>query len=208
MKSIRANEQLLHLWYEQALSVADEVDVEPSVPRTVGRQLGRDNIEHNSAEDYYRRSIALPLLDHLIRQMQERFGEQQIVASKLLCLVPSFLCKDSNLNLDEVLEFYRDDLPNPLVIGTEISRWKLKWLHQGCLPSNLRETMQQCDADFFPNIFTLLKIACTLPVTSCENERANSTLDRVKTSLRSTMGQERLSSLTMMSVHNDLRNRI
>ena len=52
--------------------------------------------------------------------------------------------------------------------------------------------------------YTLLRIACTLPVTSCENERANSTLERVKTSLHSTMGQERLSALTMMSVHRDL----
>ena len=55
-----------------------------------------------------------------------------------------------------------------------------------------------------PQIYLLYKIACTLPVTSRENERANSTLDRVKTSLHSTMGQERLSALTMMSVHNDL----
>ena len=83
---------LLQLWYEQVLSVTDEVDAEPRVPRTVGRQLGRDNMEHNSAEDYYRWTIALPLLDHLTHQMQERFGEQQILASKLVCLnLPFFV---------------------------------------------------------------------------------------------------------------------
>ena len=68
--------------------------------------------------------------------MQERFGDHQIIllVSKLLCLVPSFLCDDSTLNLDEMLEFYRDDLPNSAVVGTEISRWKLKWLDQSNLP--------------------------------------------------------------------------
>ncbi len=121
----------------------------------------------------------MPLLDHLIVEMQERFGQQQILASKL-SYVPYFLCKDSALNLNEVINFYHDDLPNPSVVDTELSRWKIKWLHQTCLPYSLRETIQQCgDAEFFPNIFTLLRIACTLPVT-CENERANSTLERVK----------------------------
>jgi len=204
LKSLRANEELLHLWYEQARSLAGSIEVEPEVPRVVGRQLGRDTVQYGSAEDYFRRTIALPLLDHFIMEMQERFGQQQTLASKLLHLVPSFLCKDCTLNLDEVIELYQDDLPNPSVIATEVSRWQLKWLHQTCLPYTLRETIQQCDADFFPNIHTLLRIACTLPVTSCENERANSTLERVKTSLRSTMGQERLSALVLMSIHKDL----
>ena len=44
LKSIRADDQLLHTWYEQAASLA--VDVEPTVPRTVGQQLGRENVEY------------------------------------------------------------------------------------------------------------------------------------------------------------------
>ena len=83
-------------------------------------------MEHNSAEDCnYRWTIALPLPDHLIHQMLETFGEQQIIASKFLCIEPSFLCKDSTLNLDEVLEFYRDDLPNLPVVGNKMSIEKL-----------------------------------------------------------------------------------
>ena len=33
-------------------------------------------------------------------------------------------------------------------------------------------------------------IACTIPVTACENERANSVLKNLKPFLRNTMGQE------------------
>lgn len=209
MKSIRANEQLLHDWYLQAETLANEIDVEPVVPRIVSRQLGRENVEHNSAEEYYRRITTLPLLDHLIQQLEERFGNHQIFVSKLLSLVPSHLCDESNasLSFNEIIEFYHDDLPNPTVILTEIARWKMKWLHQTSAdrPSTLKSTLCMCDKDFFPNVHVLLRIACTLPVTSCENERANSTLANVKTALRSTMGQERLSALTMMSIHDDAK---
>ena len=63
---------------------------------------------------------------------------------------------------------------------------------------------QACNKDFFPNIYIFLRIGCTLPVTSCENERANSTLKNLKTFLRNKMGQERLSSLALMHIHYNL----
>ena len=47
----------------------------------------------------------------------------------------------------------------------------------------------------------LLRIICTLPVTSCECERSISVLRRLKSYLRSTMGQERLSGLALMHVN-------
>ena len=58
-----------------------------------------------------------------------------------------------------------------------------------------------CDKDDFPNISILLAIACTLPVTTCETERSNSQLKLLKTYLRSTMTEERLSSLAMIKIH-------
>ena len=41
------------------------------------------------------------------------------------------------------------------------------------------------------------------PCTSCECERSNSALKRLKTYLRSTMGHERLSGLALLAVHYD-----
>ncbi len=54
----------------------------------------------------------------------------------------------------------------------------------------------------FPNIFTLLAIFLTMPVSSAEGERAFSCLKRIKSYLRSTMGQTRLSSLALINVHS------
>ncbi len=44
---------------------------------------------------------------------------------------------------------------------------------------------------------------CVLPMTSCSSECSNSTLKLVKNHLRSTMGNERLTGLIMMSIEDD-----
>lgn len=69
-------------------------------------------------------------------------------------------------------------------------------------PKCLFDCLKVTDEDIFPNVRKLLIIACTLPVTSCEAERSFSTLRRTKTYLRNSMGDERLSGLTLMNVHN------
>jgi len=58
-------------------------------------------------------------------------------------------------------------------------------------------------ADLFPAVRHAICIALTLPVTTCTAERSFSTLRRVKTWLPSTMSDERLSGLCMMSVHRE-----
>ena len=50
---------------------------------------------------------------------------------------------------------------------------------------------------------TLYWLLCAFPVTACTCERCSSALKRLKTRLRSTMENERLSGLTMMSMYRD-----
>lgn len=208
LTALRINDSMLHAWYVQAEELARDLNVTPNVPRTTGRQCHRDNTEHSSVEEYYRRCTVLPLLDSFIQQMNERFSKTQLTAAKLLDLVPSAICTHSDISdisLEEVTSFYDSDLPNSALVPTEAWRWRTKWLAQDAesRPSTLQKALKECDEDYFPNINILLRIACTIPVTSCENERANSTLKNIKSSLRSSMGQERLSSLAMMSIHAD-----
>ena len=58
----------------------------------------------------------------------------------------------------------------------------------------------------FPAVCKALAIALSLPATTCTVERSFSTLCRVKTWLRSTMSDHRLSGLCMMSVHRQRVN--
>ena len=47
-----------------------------------------------------------------------------------------------------------------------------------------------CNQLFFPNIHCLFEIFCTMSVTSCECERSISGIRRLKTFLRTSMGEE------------------
>ena len=69
-------------------------------------------------------------------------------------------------------------------------------------PTTLAEALLLADKMLFPNLYQLMKILATIPVTSYECKRSISALGVVKTDLRSTMGQDRLNGLTMMHVHN------
>lgn len=64
------------------------------------------------------------------------------------------------------------------------------------LNMNLSET--------FSETVKLLNILCTLPMTTVESERCFSTLKRIKTFLRNTMGQSRLCALAMLSIEKKL----
>ena len=59
----------------------------------------------------------------------------------------------------------------------------------------------------FPNTVRLMKILLTTPMTSAEAERCFSTLKRIKTFLRATMMNERLSDLAMLSSEYKLINK-
>jgi len=56
----------------------------------------------------------------------------------------------------------------------------------------------------FPNLYILLKIAITLPVTSVSTERSFSKLKLVKTKLRTTMSEDRLESLMTITCEPDV----
>ena len=56
----------------------------------------------------------------------------------------------------------------------------------------------------FSQVEALIRLMLVMPATSCECERSFSTLRRLKTWLRSTMGQERLNSTAIFHVHQDI----
>ena len=56
----------------------------------------------------------------------------------------------------------------------------------------------------YPNIPVLLIIGCTLPVSSAEAERSFSGLRQIKSYLRNSMSDERLSELAIMHLHHNL----
>ena len=98
------------------------------------------------------------------------------------------------------LNSYADDLPCPSTLETELDLWKHKWqsqLSNPSMPDSPSSALLFARKSMYPNIHTILHLVSTIPVTSCECERSVSVLRRLKTYLRSTMGQERLSGLAL-----------
>ena len=56
----------------------------------------------------------------------------------------------------------------------------------------------------FPNISTLYKLFMTLPVSSATAERSFSRLKLIKSYLRSTMSESRLTNLALLSIEREL----
>ena len=56
----------------------------------------------------------------------------------------------------------------------------------------------------FPDLLACYQIALTLPVSSASAERSFSTMRRIKTHLRASMGDERLSSLAIIAVEREV----
>jgi len=71
------------------------------------------------------------------------------------------------------------------------------------IPVTAIATLNSCPEDLYPNIFVLLKILATLPVSTCEPERMFSKVERTMTAIRSSMSEDRLESLILLQAHRE-----
>lgn len=62
--------------------------------------------------------------------------------------------------------------------------------------------------DIYPNMSIALRLPLTLPVTVASGDRSFLKLKLIKTYLRSTMSQERLSALTVLSIEQQVRKSV
>ena len=61
--------------------------------------------------------------------------------------------------------------------------------------------------DILPVLYKVASILATIPATSCSAERSFSALRRIKTFLRSTMRQDRLSSIAVIYIERKYANK-
>jgi hypothetical protein len=74
-----------------------------------------------------------------------------------------------------------------------------------CSPhSSLKQIRSDGILDTFPNVDIALRMYLTLPVANTEGERSFSVLKRVKNQLRSTLGQDKLCDLSLLTIEADL----
>ena len=128
----------------------------------------------------------------------------QDIVTGLLYLVPSecvLLEEESGIPeaLTRAVELFQGDLPHAVMFPNS-------WVRES--PVSLADALQKCSTLSYPNLTVLLKIAMTLPITSCESERSFSQLKLIKTARRATMSQSRLSGLALMKINRDRCNKL
>ena len=200
------------IWYETACDIAEMVSADITKPRICGRQTNRDNPTTDSVEQYYRVSISASFLDHLMKELKTLFSSDNCVAVKGFSIIPKIMRSEITggtawrNNIAHFCEMFRDDLPNLKSLPAELDLWEKYWSSKNLdeLPKRISDTLPEADTYTFPNILTILKLLAVLPVTTCGCERSISVLRRLKTYLKSTMVQDRLSGLALLHVHRKI----
>ena len=88
----RANvEQFNHQCFEKSAKICEQLDIEVKNPRICERQIMRDNVEAESPEDYFRKSVTVPFLYCTLNEMKTRFTDLHARTALGLQLVPSII---------------------------------------------------------------------------------------------------------------------
>lgn len=102
---------------------------------------------------------------------------------------------------------WEPEMQNVSSLLGEVKEWQRYWKSKDSkelLSSpNLMECLIHANEDVFPNICTLLRIGCMLPVWSCEAKRF-SCLWWIKTCLRDRMVSQQFSGLALMNMNHDM----
>jgi len=187
--------------FKNASRLAEKYEVSIKTPRTCSRQTARDNHPAENAEEYYRRSLAITFLDHLVTEIDSRFSSHSIKAIRCLGIIPSCFSSDHKATDDEILEFFGSDIDSCSVAKAELDIWRSYFEGKTALPTTPKACLEHASPLLFPHIRKFLIRMMVIPVTSCEAERSFSALRRIKTYLRSTMSQERLTGLALLTIH-------
>lgn len=114
-------------------------------------------------------------------------------------------------NAAELCKTYNEDLEDNFI--EECLHFKHIYLcenkeNTSAAELSLRAIIDSKIESTFPNVATALRIFLSIAATNCSGERSFSTLKRIKSYLRSSLGQEKLNNLSILSIESDLLNNL
>ena len=166
--------------------------------------------QQRKAEDAFKVNCFNVVMDCLITQMSSRFTSSRDIAARF-----SFLWNfDLNLAIaqkaaSDLAAFYNKDLTSAFEEQFNLLRRSARmFLKPGSSfipPLDLLNSIFKAEMqNAMPEICIALRMFLCFFVTVAEGERSFSTLGKIKTCFRSTMGQTRLNSLGMLSIESEL----
>ena len=178
----------------------DEIEAPDSVERSPGESF---RIDHY-----------IPIIDQLLTSLRAR-----IEAYRSLCGRFGFLLNITTLTNDDLrtaanklVKYYSKDLEAEL--ESEIIQFAS--LIKGLVKAKVLDLSKRFEIgmfeqimandlhEAFPNVYIMFKIYLCMFVTNCKGERSFSKLKLILNYLRNTMGQDRLASLALLSIENEI----
>lgn len=164
--------------------------------------LGQRNYDLN--KEYYKSNIYLQLINNILNELKKRFSSNNL---NILTGISS-LCPTSStfLNFDSLKSFARHlDLDTSTLLN-EIAVVKPMLQSQNKPLTNIIDLYQVLYpfTEAFPMLITLIKGAITMPVSSTTCERTFSKMKLIKTTIRNTMTDDRLSDLCLIAIERDI----
>ena len=209
-------------FYSAVCNVAKEHNISIEKPRTCVNQGYRENYPSENISEYYKRSLTIPFLESLLVQMEQRFTPKNLALYSGFNLLPSIMIRTPSWKsmLQPFLDVYQSTITDFADIAGELDLWQKYWegefktpsalLEQQC--ASIAEVLKKCEVDdlktTFPMIYECLRILGTVPVTTCECERSISVLRRLKSYLRSTMSQDRFTSLALLHIRREYEHNL
>ncbi|KAE8293775.1 hypothetical protein D5F01_LYC06711 [Larimichthys crocea] len=160
------------------------------------------NIRYSHAQmDQFMKSIYLPFLDNIIKNLQERFPDVMLL-SAFNIFNPIEADMDQQHNLQLLCEHYTTEVAGLEEVEKEYSvlTTLLESQYNALTTTQVLQTVQKVHGDTMPNLAKLAAAMAVLPVSTADCERGFSSMKRVKTSLRNRMKESTLNNLLMISM--------
>lgn len=155
-----------------------------------------------SASDKFRTQSFYMIIDRLITEMGKRRAAYSTLHERFNFLLDRSLSTDETVSKAKALiEMYPSDLEEAFT--DEFLLFSRMFADNKTVAEMIRAQIEDKLVTSFPNVNIAFRIYLSIFGTSCEGERSFSKLKLIKTYLRSTMGQARLSSLALLSIEKD-----
>ena len=159
-----------------------------------------------SASDSYKTSLYFPVLDVFLAELSRRFDQKNLDLMHAIQACHPQSENFLNLSTLQLLIDTYDLQVKILSVETALAKQTLKGKDLNYINDVfLALTSLDCA---FPELIKLFRIALTIAVNTAQCERSFSTLKRVKSYLRSTMNEQRLSDLAILSIERELSSNV
>lgn len=220
IESFRSDEEWIKL-LSYAKSVADAHDISTHIPtanssrqrRRAMPQRYSDEVvfettgsrecpSEDDADSILKTNLYFPILDAVLVEFNSRFSKKNLELMKSLhaCCPTADEFLEITL-LKPLISAYDLDYQQ-LITETTLAKASLQGKEMEDVSDALLELIPLKVA--FPNLIQLLQIALTISVSTAKCDRTFSTLKRIKSYLRTTMSEERLNNMAILSIEHDL----